>query len=461
MSDKYHAGVPTDHLPPGSHRFHDPEIGKFAAVARAVAASMSMAAPASTGIGAPGTAPAPANLGRSPMAAGAQAPPTAIPFTRASTLATMRDATRTYTAGQQDQIQLQTNAFLENVILDFSMITAGNSAAVTYAADGPWNVINQIRLDDPAGQSLIAPITGYQLYVLNKYLPDVECNFDPKRDPNYFATTSTGGTGGSFGFRLVLPIEHRRRDAFGALNNSAANQRYLITINVVASFATVYGTAPTTLATNLTCQVYQQYWTSPPASITTAQGASQTQATPSGLGTTGFVRFERHNEVNGGGTPQIQLNNVGDYISSLIFILRDTAGARDITTGAQSATTANMPPEFDWWINDFQVHALSCYGPAGAVANGQGGTWIRDLARFYRLFAAIESAGGLDNGVWPLYQLSSLFDASENFSPANQYLPTDATTKLQIRGSTFGSGAANLEVLTRIIRPSSGAALFA
>jgi hypothetical protein len=422
---------------------------------------MTMTAPQSTGIGAPGTAPAPANLGRSPMAAGAQAPAAAIPFARASTLATMRDATRAYTAGQQDQVQLQTNAFLENVIMDVSLITAGNSASVTFAADGPWNVINQIRLDDPAGQSIIAPITGYQLYVLNKYLPDVECNFDPKRDPTYFATTGTGATGGSFGFRLVLPIEHRRRDAFGALNNSAANQRYLITINIVAAFTSVYGTAPTTAATTLNVQFYQQYWTSPPANITTSQGASQTQATPAGLGTTGFVRFERHNEVSGGGTPQIQLNNVGDYISSLIFILRDTAGARDITSGAQSATTANMPSEFDFWINDFQVHALSCYGPAGAVANGQGGTWQRDLARFFSLYATWEAAGGLDNGVWPLYQLASLFDECANFGPANQYLPTDATTKLQIRGSTFGSGAANLEVLTRIIRPSSGAALFA
>ena len=63
--------------------------------------------------------------------------------------------------------------------------------------------------------------------------------------------------------------------------------------------------------------------------------------------------------------------------------------------------------------------------------------------------------------MWPLHQLAQLFDASINFGPANQYLPTDATTKLQIRGSTWGSGANNLEVLSRLIRPVSGAALFA
>jgi hypothetical protein len=107
------------------------------------------------------------------------------------------------------------------------------------------------------------------------------------------------------------------------------------------------------------------------------------------------------------------------------------------------------------------VHALSCYGPPGAVANGQGGMWARGIARFYDLWTAAETAGGLDNCVWPLFQLDQLFDTVSNYGPANQYLPTDATTKLQIRGSTWGSGAANLEVLTRIIRPSSGAALFA
>ena len=150
--------------------------------------------PTSTGIGAPGTAPAPANLSRSPMAnqPGAAA---AIPFTRGSTLATMADAKLTLAAGSTTQIQLQTNAFLESLILDFVMTTAGNSATVAFANDAPFNVISQIKLDDPAGQSIVAPITGFQLYTLNKYLPDTDCDFDPCRDPNYAATTGSGATG--------------------------------------------------------------------------------------------------------------------------------------------------------------------------------------------------------------------------------------------------------------------------
>lgn len=404
--------------------------------------------PTSTGIGAPGTAPAPASLARSPMAsAPANAPAAAVPFVRGSSLATMQDFSSTYAAGSTNQVQLQTNAFLAYLVLDISLTTSGNSATVTFAAnDSPWAVISQIYLNDPANQAIIAPISGYGLYLMNKYLTDSGCYFDPAQDPNYSTTTGSGATGGSFSLRLVVPVEHRHRDALGAVNNSAANQRYLLGFTVIAAFSSLYGTGPTTAASTVSISATQLYWTSPPGAITTSGGSTPVQATPSGLGSVGFVRYERHNEVSGGGTPQIQLNNVGDYISGVMFVLRNSSNAR--------ITGSDWPSPFTWWVNDFQVHSLTL------------NMYIRYLARFYRYTAAINtatsvSAGGLDLGVFPLPWLVDLFDKAENFAPASQYLPTDATTKLQIRGATFGSNASYLEVYTRAIRPVSGAALFA
>lgn len=427
--------------------------------------STTATAPPNTGIGVPASAPAPASLGRSGMAQTPNAPTAAIPFTRGSTDATMKDNAQAlaFASSQTVQIQLQTNAFLAALIIEFTTVTSGNSATVVYTPDAPYNYITLIRLDDPAGQGIISPITGYQLYLLNKYLPDTGCRFDPAADPNFNLVAGSGGTGGSFSFRLVLPVEHRHRDAFGAVNNSAANQRYLITLTTAAS-TVVYSTAPTTVATNVNLSIYQQYWTSPPSTITTSQGSSAVQGSPAGLGTVAFVRYERHNEVSGGGTPQIQLNNVGDYISTLIFVLRNSSNQRDGTTNAgvqPIAASGDWPTEFDWWVNDFQVHALNI------------GDWQRNMAKFYGYKSAIgpsasgiatttpnTNASALDVGVFVLYQLNGLFDVVENYEPANQYLPTDSTTKLQIRGSTFGSGASYLEVLTRMIRPVSGAALF-
>lgn len=397
--------------------------------------------PTSTGIGAPGTAPAPASLARSPMASQAQpAAAAAIPFTRGSSLATMADFSSTYSPGSTNQVALQTNAYLEYLVLDVQLTTSGNAASVTFAADAPWSVISSLSLNDPANQAIITPITGYGAFLLAKYLSDTGCFSDPQQDSNYVATTGSGGTGGSFSFRLVVPVEHRKRDALGAVNNSAANQRYLLSFNIIAAFASLYGTAPTTEATTVSISCTQAYWTSPPAQITTSAGTTQVAQTPTGLGTVGFVRYERHNEVSGGGSPQIQLNNVGDYLSGIIFVLRNGSNARDV---------ADWPSPFAWWVNDFQVHSLTL------------NFWQHELSRFYGYRGAVGAAGGLDTGVFPLHQLISLFDEVKNFAPASQYLPTDATTKLQIRGSTWGASASYLEVYTRAIRPSSGAALFA
>lgn len=433
-----------------------------------------MATPTSTGIGAPGTAPAPANLGRSPMASQPSAQAAAIPFTRGSTLATMKDFTASQSFGTTQQYQLQTNAFLESLILDVAVSVTGNSASVVFGKDAPWTVFSQIRLDDPAGQSIIAPISGFQLYLLNIFLSDTDCNFDPTRDPGY---TISGGsastTAGSFEFRLVVPIEHRKRDALGALNNSAANQRYLLTITTASSASAVsdvqtslYTTAPTTPPTTVNISCYQQYWTSPPATITSSAGSTAVQATPAGLGTVAFVRSETHNEVNAGGTPQIQLSNVGDIISNIIWILRtSTNNQRDqyaVSTSINGSYT-NWPTEFDFLVNDYQTQALS------------SDDWTRWCGRFYGLYSGVSNyASGLTNGTgttitsgqlpgacFPMFMFNGLFDTSVNFGAANQYLPTDATTKLQVRGSTFGSGSTNLQVLSRLIRPVSGAALYA
>ena len=406
-----------------------------------------MTVPSSTGIGAPGTAPAPASLSRSPMSASPSGAATAIPFTRGSTLGTMQDATLTVVPSTTYQIQLQTNAFLENIVLDVAATTSGN--ACTFSMDSPWTFFSSIQLLDPAGQAIITPITGYQLYLLNKYLPDTDCNFDPIRDPNYLLATASG----ILSFRLCVPVEHRRRDALGALNNSAANQRYLLTLTTSAlntiGQGNLFLTNALTTAAVYTVNVYQQYWTSPPATITTSAGATQVQGTPSGLGTVGFVRYERHNEMNGGGAPQIQLNNVGDYISDIFFVNR-LAAANNLRD------QASWPNPWAWWVNDFQVFALTV------------NDWQRWMSRFYSFWSGIQvgilppTLGGmLDTGVFTLPWLHGLFDGQENFGPANQYLPTDATTKLQIRGSTWGSTVGFVEVITRLIRPVSGAALFA
>ncbi len=397
-------------------------------------------APPNTGIGVGPNNPAPANLSNSAMASGPSGATAAIPFTRGSTPATADDASGSVNFSSQLQIQLQSNAFLRFLEIELTVTTAGNTAAVAFNADAPWNLIKQIQLVDPSGTQIMAPISGYNLYLLNKYAPWSGCLFDPKNDPNYEALTGTGATGGSISMRLIVPVEVRKRDAFGALNNSAANQRYLLTINTGAT-TDLYSTAPTTEPTSITYNVTQHYWTSPPAVIVSSAGQTAVQATPSGLGSVMFTRYERHNEVSGGGTPPIQLTSVGDYIAFIAFILRNSSNAREAT---------DWPSEFKLLVNDFQTDSIPT------------NKWLRDMARFFGYqSAAAEAAGGLDTGVFVFTKLQGLFDKADNFGPASQYLSTNSTTKLMIAGSTWGSGASYLEVLVGTVKPNSGAALFA
>ncbi|MDE1881971.1 MAG: hypothetical protein KGI89_15665 [Euryarchaeota archaeon] len=441
-----------------------------------VTQNTNVAVPPSTGIGAPGTEPAPASLARSPMAAGQAPQASRIPFTRGSSLATMVDQTLTaMAAGIQQTVKLQTNAFLEALILDVNIVGSnGGAATVKWQADGPFAVFGAtgIQLTDPANQAIITPISGFRLAQLNKYLADTECNFDPARDAGFFMlpTAANNGTGstatnaGTANFRLVIPIELRRRDALGALTNSAANEAMNLILTPIASYAggtdtayNLFSTAPSAGVT-VNVRITQLYWTAPPQVIVTGGAQVPTAVTPAGIGTVGFIRSERHNEVSGGGTPPIQLTSVGDIISCINWTLRTTTGTntRDAYTAGSGldAGYANWPNTFNFAVNDFTTLAIT------------QDVWIREMSRFYGLFNGISAVAGnpgyLDAGVFTFGSfLAGLFDEAANFSPANQYLATEAGTKLQVRGSTFGAASSFLEVDVRVIRPTTGDTLYA
>ena len=468
--------VPQDHF----HKFHDPELAAAAAIARRYGMKMATQpqVPQSTGIGAPSNGPAPASLERSPGAAQPQAQAQKIPFTRASSLAAMQDATLMNLApGIATQVNLMTNAFLEYIILNVQIVAVntGTPATVKWGKDAPFNIFGSagIQLTDPSNQAIITAISGFKLAQLNKYLGDPGCDYDPCKDPNFAmlptaannGTGSVAATGGSASFRLVIPIENRRRDALGALTNSAANEVMHLILTPAASFAvgtdqenSVYVGAAPFVSVTRNVQVWQMYWTSPPAVIVSGGTSVPTARTPAGLGTVGYVRAERHTEIAGGGSAPFQLTSVGDVIASINWTLRTTVATNQRDQFAQSATFnagyPNWPAVFNFAVNDFTVLAL-----------GQD-VWIREMARFFDLANGISNQAGatgyVDAGVFsfgPYFR--GLFDHSVNFDVANQMLATEAGTKAQVRDSIWGANSSFLEVDLRILSPESGATLYA
>lgn len=390
-------------------------------------------------------APAPVSTASNPASAppGQQAAQQ-IPFTRGSRRASQQDFTYGPTAlsasfsPQIGPIDIQTNGFLRKLELFVSApIASGNSAAVAYAGDGPFNVLQNVTLQDPSSEYIINPYSGYELFLAEKYFgyAGEGSGVDLRNDPNYTKVSSTGATGGSFSFMLQVPLEDRQRDAFCAVPNSAANKNYRLQANVALS-TTVYTTSPTTLQ-NLSVTCTNFYWTEPPASI----GGVATVATPNGNGSVAYLDRETFTSLEGLSSPTLILKNVGRVYKNALFVLYSNASpsVRDDT---------DWPSPMTVWINGYPLYYKTQQN------------WWSDISKAYGLTGATRDvAGGLDTGVYPWLDLDSQPGKVNNWGDANQYFASAPSTKIQLVGN-FGSSADHMVILERTIKPSSGAALY-
>jgi len=139
-----------------------------------------------------------------------------VPFPRAARIKSQQAYSASFVIGAAAQqvppIDVPSGGYVKYVDFEFDMVTAGNAAAVTFAADGPWSVVQSISVTNAAGNSVYVPITGYQWYACQRYMaPGVDPEYIDPRDPSTFSTTpGAGATGGSFRCRLRLFFERDR-----------------------------------------------------------------------------------------------------------------------------------------------------------------------------------------------------------------------------------------------------------
>lgn len=339
--------------------------------------------------------------------------------------------------------------FLELVVTG---TTAGNSAAVTFQPDAPFNALSFIEFLPPSGDPPIVPHTGYQLFLWNKYgaFSQQPPFADPRRDPNFSATVNTGATGGSFAFTLRLPFEIDPASGFCSITNSAANKSYLLNLTVAAS-GTIYAVAPT-VAPAVRVVGWMYYWDEPAAQ--TRQGSQQTPG-PIGLGSFSQLRLDQPPIT--AGDKYIKVNNAGPVLRSLGVTLRTNTSARE--------ADANFPATWDfvfntrdrWLMTDLQLLSdmaesygydqnytntgditTTAYAPVKPLPNGPSG---RDPG--VRFFPYFLDAGGI-----------------VSTGPRSQYQVTADATLTQLRGISFAGTTTTMEILTNLIRPASAAALY-
>lgn len=340
------------------------------------------------------------------------------------------DQTRTMTSSTQrlPTYELDTDGFTAGLYLIVNLTTSANAATVTFAADGPANLIDTITFSDTSNNPIIGPMTGHDLAVAVKY-GGYSFVDDYKSSPAYSATTGSGATGGSTSFILLLPIEIVHRDAFGALLNKSASAVFKMDITLAAN-ATVYGTAPTTPGT---CRVrIQQYgWMDPNA--TDLKGNPVAQQPPA-LNSVQYWDKQTYT-LNAGSVSQ-RLQTFDGLVRNIVFELRDS-------TGSRQQGDADFPDPF-----------LLQYETATPIQRVRD-VWRHMIGQHFGYTGAVESAGGRDYGTYPETYTRD-FGLKPGAESRLGYLPVSAATALRVQGTIGGSGSHTLTCLINYVVPAGG-----
>lgn len=322
-------------------------------------------------------------------------------------------------------IQIPAVGFLRKLELEV-IVTA--TAGTAFTADGPFNILSSVEFRTAAGNDLIVPVTGYQLMLMNKYgHPTIT---SPLSDPRLIEYSVTSGTAARF--TLDIPFELDSETGWGSIPALASNRNYQLNVNL-SPYTVITGATAGTVSINATAH----YWSEPPA--TSASGIGQ-ETQPQGLGTISQWQLDTHS-VNPG-DKYLKLNNVGNFMRNIIFVLRNAAGAR-IGPG-------DWPNVSELYLDNEPMLYLPQNG------------WHRSMRTMFGLDATgANVAKGLDTGVYVIP--FDAFVGSLSGDPANsrsQYLPTLDSSQLQLRGQSFGANTSTVEILTNSVIPRTSADVY-
>lgn len=235
-----------------------------------------------------------------------------VPFLAASNVYVEKfntQASQLTAATQPFTINVIPNGFASGVRMELRSASGAGGTGAT--ADNPWNVYQSAELDNIDGANIIYPMAGYSHYIGNwMYKPWLG---DPARRYDYAASQNPSGS---------LLLQPEIRGTAGVLANTDARSQYKVayTLNTSTSIAAGLTTAPTCTTT-----LYLETWAQPDK--TDLHGNSQ-EAVPPGLN---IQTLRRHQVgvLNSAGTANtIQLANTGNELRGVLFVVRDSNGAR-------------------------------------------------------------------------------------------------------------------------------------
>lgn len=334
-------------------------------------------------------------------------------------------------AGSFPVVQLPATGWVRRLNLYFTATFTGGTGA--WAVDGPFNLISAVTLTDATGQPIFQPISGFNLYLVNKYLGIPESNkadyadCDPRKSSE-FAVSTTAAT-----FRLSIDLEQDSTSGYGCIPNLDSNASLQLKVDYANQ--SVSGLSTVTAST-LGMRVETEYW----APVGATQSGVPTEAQPPGAGDFRELRYETQ-AVSASAENLVSLTNRGGMVQGVLLISR-AAGVRTAYTPASNVGVIldNQPINEGIPLESHLNQVRRALGYSGA-----------DVATT----AAAVTAGttpGLDVGVLPIPFWALAGGRSS-------WLNTRAGSLFQVK-ATPGAAATTLEVVTGLMQVRDPAAFF-
>lgn len=341
---------------------------------------------------------------------------------------TVTMATSTQTLTPYD---LVTDGYVSGLYIWIVNTTASNAATVTFAEDGPWNALQSVQFSDVSNRPIVGPMSGWELKECIKF-GGYSFSDDPQDSQTYSATTGAGGTGGSFEFILHLPIEFVHRNAMGSLTNlsNAAVFRLEMTLNASTN---IFGTVPTNQG-SVRVRVQQHGWME-----SAGRDPFGNPASPAPPAVDSVQYWERQTYTVNAGAQNFRFTPFEGHVRNLLLVLEDSNSSRS-------------QGEADW------PDPLRLHYDATVPVDRLKRVWRRYVEEVFGYKATIETAGGKDNGIYPL-AFNRDFGQKAGSEQCFGYLYVSSGTAIRFDGTIGGSGSHTLTAMWNYINPAAGNAL--
>ncbi len=202
--------------------------------------------------------------------------------------------------------------------------SGGTAGPVALAADAPWNFFSQVSVTQPNGEEMYGgpTFTGY-----HAFLAAMHAGWRAVDNPAIFPSF-IGGATPNFRFALPIVFEMDAEHGVGSLPNQDFSAPWKLQLTVNTSTA-VFATAPSTAAT-YTVEIWMDCWTVP-SPVNALNPSIQQEVAPPLLGSLNKWTIQQY-AVPASSLFNVLLQRKGNAIRNLVFILRNSAGARLAST---------------------------------------------------------------------------------------------------------------------------------